>query len=416
MTTLDLQLLDWQTEVMKSDARFKVVAAGRRTGKSHLAAISLILAALDERQGKVFYVAPTQGQARDVIWHTIFDIAGDIVERSHINNLEITLAGGNTIYLKGADRPDSLRGVSLKHLVLDEYAFMKPDVFESILRPALADRKGSLIAIGTPEGRNHFYDMFTGAQSWNDWENFHFTSFDNPLVDPSEIEHARQTLPAWAFRQEFMASFDARTGGMFDVDQFIYYDESVKAIGDYYISIDLAGFKQQGQRKAKKRDDSAIAVTKVTAEGLWYVEDIVWGQWSLDETCKQIFAAVEKYRPIKVGIEKGIAQQAVMSPLSDLMRRKGRVFRIEAMTHGNNKKEDRICWALEGRFANGLIQLKKGRWNERFVDEAANFPSTLVHDDLLDALSYCDQLAQIAYLDGIELADEWEPLDDAVGF
>ena len=415
MATLDLALLDWQTDVMRSDARFKCVAAGRRTGKSYLAAISLILAALDDKPGKVFYVAPTQGQARDVLWHTIFDIANDIIERSHINNLEITLAGGNTIYLKGADRPDSLRGVSLKHLVLDEYAFMKPDVFESILRPALADRKGTMIAIGTPEGRNHFYDMFTGANSWDDWENFHFTSFDNPLVDKTEIEHARQTLPAWAFAQEFMASFDARTGGIFDADSFIYHEEE-KEIGDHYISIDLAGFKTQGQRKAKKRDNSAIAVTKVTPDGKWWVQDIIYGQWSLDETCQKIFAAVEKYRPIKVGVERGIAQQAVMSPLGDLMRRKGRMFHIELLTHGNQKKDDRISWALEGRFANGMISLRKAAWNERLVDEAANFPSTLVHDDLLDALSYCDQMAQIAYLDGIELADEWEALDVAVGY
>jgi predicted phage terminase large subunit-like protein len=391
------------------------VAAGRRTGKSYLAAISLILAALDDKPGKVFYVAPTQGQARDVLWHTIFDIANDIIERSHINNLEITLAGGNTIYLKGADRPDSLRGVSLKHLVLDEYAFMKPDVFESILRPALADQKGTMIAIGTPEGRNHFYDMFTGSNSWEGWENFHYTSFDNPLVDKSEIEHARQTLPAWAFAQEFMASFDARTGGIFDADSFLYHEEC-KEIGDHYISIDLAGFKQQGQRKAKKRDNSAIAVTKVTPDGKWWVQDMIYGQWSLDETCQNIFAAVEKYRPIKVGVERGIAQQAVMSPLGDLMRRKGRMFHIELLTHGNQKKEDRIAWALEGRFANGMISLKKAAWNDRLVDEAANFPSTLVHDDLIDALSYADQMAQIAYLDGIELADEWEALDVAVGY
>jgi predicted phage terminase large subunit-like protein len=400
---------------MRSEARFKCVAAGRRTGKSYLAAISLILAALDDKPGKVFYVAPTQGQARDVLWHTIFDIANDIIERSHINNLEITLAGGNTIYLKGADRPDSLRGVSLKHLVLDEYAFMKPDVFESILRPALADQKGTMIAIGTPEGRNHFYDMFTGSNSWEGWENFHYTSFDNPLVDKSEIEHARQTLPAWAFAQEFMASFDARTGGIFDADSFLYHEEC-KEIGDHYISIDLAGFKQQGQRKAKKRDNSAIAVTKVTPDGKWWVQDMIYGQWSLDETCQNIFAAVEKYRPIKVGVERGIAQQAVMSPLGDLMRRKGRMFHIELLTHGNQKKEDRIAWALEGRFANGMISLKKAAWNDRLVDEAANFPSTLVHDDLIDALSYADQMAQIAYLDGIELADEWEALDVAVGY
>ena len=415
MTALNLQLLPWQQEVMESSARFKVIAAGRRTGKSHLAAVSLILSALNGEKGKTFYVAPTQGQARDVIWNTIFDIAGDIIERSHVNNMEITLAGGNTIYLKGADRPDTLRGVSLKHLVLDEYAFMKPDVFDSILRPALADCKGTAIFIGTPEGRNHFFDVYQGAESWDDWESFHFTSFDNPIVDRKEIEHARQTLPAWAFQQEFMASFDARTGGMFDTDNFIYYTEC-KEVGDYYISIDLAGFKSQGQRKAKKRDNSAIAITKVTPSGTWYVEDIIYGQWSLDETCNHIFAAVEKYRPIKVGIEKGIAQQAVMSPLGDMMRRKGRVFRIEPLSHGNQKKEDRIAWSLEGRFANGLIQLKKAEWNARFVDEAANFPSSLVHDDLIDALSYCDQIAQIAYLDGIELADEWEPLEDAVGF
>ena len=415
MADLNLELLGWQSEVMEDPSRFKVIAAGRRTGKTHLAAISLILKALDGKDGKVFYVAPTQGQARDTMWHTIFDIANDIIERSHINNLEITLSGGNTIYLKGADRPDSLRGVSLKHLVLDEYAFMKPDVFESILRPALADRKGSLIAIGTPEGRNHFYDMFQGAATWNDWSQFHFTSFDNPLVDKAEIEHARATLPAWAFQQEFMASFDARTGGIFDVDNFLFHDEPARE-GDFYISIDLAGFKHQGQRKAKKRDNSAIAVTRVAPSGKWYVEDIIYGQWSLDETCQKIFDAVEKYRPMKVGMERGIAQQAVMSPLGDLMRRRGRVFHIELLTHGNQKKEDRIAWALEGRFANGMISLRRGAWNETFIDEAANFPSTLVHDDLIDALSYCDQIAQLAYLDGVEVADDWEPLDAVAAF
>ena len=415
MPSLDLSLLPWQQTVMESDARFKVVAAGRRTGKSYLAAISLILRALDGKEGKVFYVAPTQGQARDIMWHTIFDIAGEIIERSHVNNLEITLAGGNTIFLKGADRPDTLRGVSLKYLVLDEYAFCKPDVFDNILRPALADRQGDLLAIGTPEGRNHFYDMYQGAGEWDGWEAFHYTSFDNPLVPKSEIEHARQTLPSYAFHQEFMASFDARTGSLFDPDNFIYHEKTDEA-GDHYISIDLAGFKQQGQRKAKKRDNSAIAVTKVSPSGRWYVEDIIYGQWSLDETCQKIFDAVEKYKPIKIGMERGIAQQAVMSPMSDLMRRRGRLFRVELLTHGNQKKEDRIAWALAGRFENGMISLKKGDWNERFADEASNFPSTLVHDDLIDALAYCDQIAQIAYLDGIELDDEWEPLDDAVGF
>ena len=415
MADLSLQLLPWQETVMQDTSRFKVVAAGRRTGKSYLAAISLLLSCLDQRPGKTFYVAPTQGQARDVMWGTLFDLAGDIIERSHVNNLEITLTGGHTIYLKGADRPDTLRGVSLKHLVMDELAFMKPDVFDSILRPALADRKGSAIFIGTPEGRNHFYDLYMGSREWEDWNSFHFTSFDNPLVDPKEIEHARQTLPSYSFQQEFMASFDARTSGVFDPDKFLFY-ETEKEDGDYYISVDLAGFKNAGQRKARKRDNSAIAVTKVTGQGRWYVEDIIFGQWSLDETVQKIFQAVEKYRPRRVGIEKGIAQQAVMSPLQDEMRRKSRLFVIDLLSHGNQKKTDRIAWALAGRFENGLIQLKKADWNERFIDEAANFPSALVHDDLLDALSYADQIAQVAYLEGVELEEDWEAYDAVAGY
>jgi phage terminase large subunit-like protein len=105
-----------------------------------------------------------------------------------------------------------------------------------------------------------------------------------------------------------------------------------------------------------------------------------------------------------------------MSPLQDEMRRKSRLFVVDLLTHGNQKKTDRIAWALAGRFENGLIHLKKGDWNERFIDEAANFPSALVHDDLLDALAYADQIAQVAYLDGIELEEDWEAYDAVAGY
>ena len=416
MGDINIQWLPWQQEVVEDPSRFKVIAAGRRTGKSYLAACSLILAALDGRKGKVFYVAPTQGQARDVLWDVLWEIAGEIIEHQNINNLALTLAGGNKIYLKGSDRPDTLRGVSLKHLVLDEYAFMKPDVWENILRPALSDQKGTMIAIGTPEGRNHFYEMYLGADEFDDWNAFHYTSFDNPLVDKAEIEHARATLPNYAFQQEFMASFDAKTQGHFKVEDFDYYDKRPHGNYDVYIGIDLAGFKQTGQRKTKKRDDSAIAVVYVSGQGHWYVEDIIHGQWSLDDTCNHIFAAVEKHRPTITGIEKGIAQQAVFSPLQDLMRRTSRIFRLEPLSHGNQKKADRVLWALAGRFENNMIHLKKADWNRTFEDEAGNFPSALVHDDLIDALSYVDQLAQVPYFTNIDAADDFEMLDAVAGY
>ena len=412
-------MLPWQLEVMNEKERFKVVAAGRRTGKSHLAAVSLILSALDSGKGKVFYVAPTQGMAKDIMWDKLYEIAGDIIQTHNKNDLTLTLSNGQTIYLKGADRPDTLRGVSLKHLVLDEFAFMKADVFDAILRPALSDMKGTCIFIGTPEGRNHFYDKYVEAEIGGDpqWAAWHYTSYDNPLLDKAEVDHAKKTLPSWAFQQEYMASFDANGSEHFAVDDFQFYEElSTTTPGDYFLAIDLAGFEEKRGSKTAKRDNSAIACVFVSDDGRWQVEDIRYGRWTLAQTAEKIFAAVDKYKPMGVGIEKGIAQQAVMGPLQDLMRQTSRVFRIQLLSHGNQKKTDRILWSLAGRFENGMVSLKKGDWNIQFVDEASNFPSQLVHDDLLDALSYVDQMVTLPYQSSYDVEGEWEPVDAISGY
>lgn len=417
MANLDLSLTPWQEEVWSDSSRFKVVAAGRRTGKSYLSAVALIANALNGKKGKVFYVAPTQGMAKDIMWDALFELAGEIIVGSNINNLTIELAGGNKIYLKGADRPDTLRGVSLKYLVLDEYAFMKKDVWEAILRPALSDQKGHALFIGTPEGRNHFYELYCGAAAeWDDWRAWTFSSTSNPYLDPAEVEHARQTLPGWAFRQEYEASFDAQGSEFFDVEDFSYFDEDPVGGLDHYIAVDLAGFEADRGNKTKRRDNSALAIVGVDDSGVWWVKKIEYGRWTLDETAERIFRAVEKYRPISVGIEKGLAQQAVMGPLSDIMRRTHRMFRIDLLSHGNQKKQDRILWALQGRFEHGQIQLKRDKeWNATFVDEASAFPSQLVHDDLLDALAYIDQMAIVPYASMYE-EDNWEPEDDIAGY
>ncbi len=372
---------------------------------------------MNGKKGAVMYVGPTQALARDLMWDLLKDLAGDIIESSNINNLEIVLAGGNKISLKGSDRPDTLRGYSLKHLVCDEYAFFKDGVFDTILRPALSDRKGTAMFISTPEGRNGFYDAFmkgeTGEKGWGSW---HLTSYDNPFLDPEEIDDAKASLPGWAFRQEYMASFDAKGSEFFDPEAFAYYEDRPTTAGDYYIAVDLAGFESDRGNKTKRRDNSAMAVVYVTDDGTWCVDDIQYGRWSLDETAENIFKAVEKYKPIAVGIEKGIAQQAVMSPLNDLMRRTHRVFRIDLLSHGNQKKQDRILWALQGRFEHGKIKLKKGDWNLAFVDEASAFPSQLVHDDLLDALAYIDQMAILAYDWGGDTVDDYTPVDMIAGY
>ena len=417
MTDLNIQLLPWQQDVWNDKTRFKIVAAGRRTGKSRLAAWMLIVNALESERGHVFYVAPTQGQARDIMWQTLLELGTPVITSSHINNLQIKLINGATISLKGSDRPETMRGVSLKFLVLDEYADMKPEVFEQILRPALADQKGSSLFIGTPMGRNHFYELYKYAELDDDptYKSWHFTSYDNPLLDPEEIDVAKKSMSSYAFRQEFMASFEARGSEMFK-EEWVQFTESPEE-GDYYISIDLAGFEEVNKKRTKntKLDETAIAVVKVCQSGQWHVENIIHGRWELAETARKIFEVVRDYRPIATGIEKGIARQAVVSPLTDLMKRYGMFFRIDELTHGNRKKTDRVMWALQGRFENGFITLNKGNWNSRFLDQLFQFPDPLTHDDLVDALAYTDQLAKVAYSYDFEV-DDHEVLDAVTGY
>jgi predicted phage terminase large subunit-like protein len=309
-----------------------------------------------------------------------------------------------------------MRGVSLNFLVLDEYADIKADVWEEILRPACADKEAPVLFIGTPKGRNHFYDLYKYAELSGDseWKAWHFTSYDNPFLKKEEINAAKRSMSSYAFRQEFMASFESKGSEMFKEDWVQFGEEPED--GEYYIAIDLAGFEEVGKKKSKnsRLDETAIAVVKVSHNG-WFVKDIIHGRWDLGQTATKIFNVVRDYRPVSVGIERGIAKQAVMSPLMDLMKQYSRFFRVEELTHGNKKKTDRIMWALQGRFENGVITLNKGSWNERFLDQLFQFPDPLTHDDLIDALAYIDQLAKVAYSYDFEI-DDFEPLDAYSGY
>ena len=379
----------------------------------------LIVNALAAPKCSVFYVAPTQGQARDIMWSLLLELGHPVIQGTHTNNLQITLINGSVISLKGADRPETMRGVSLQYLVMDEYADMRSYVWEEILRPALADRKGGALFIGTPMGRNHFHDLYVYAKLSDDltYTAYHFTSYDNPTLDPAEIDAAKKSMSSFAFRQEFLASFEAKGSEMFKEDWVKFGPEPEE--GDYYIAIDPAGFIDASKQRSKnsRLDDTAIAIVKVHQNG-WWVKEIIYGRWTLDETANRIFDIVEEIQPLMVGIEKGIAKQAIMSPLMEQMRRRQRFFRVEELTHGNKNKTDRVMWALQGRFEHGSVTLNEGEWNARFLDQLFQFPDPLTHDDLIDALAYIDQMAiaPFAVSDMGWDEEEYEPLDAASGY
>jgi hypothetical protein len=414
MANLDFKMLKWQQTVHIDKTRFKVVVAGRRCGKSRAAAMELIIEGLKCPTGSgVMYVAPTQGQARVIIWNVLMELGREVIASAHVNNSEITLVNGAVIYVRGADRPDTLRGVSLSFVVLDEFADMKPTAWEQVIRAALSDKRGGAMFIGTPKGRNHFYDLYKLGLDGDDpeWKSWHFTTADNELIHPDEIQAAKKTLSSFSFKQEYMASFDNAGSDIFK-EQWLKYGVEPKD-GSYYIAIDLAGFEAvaiQAANSKNRLDKTAISIVKVTDDGKWFVKKIDAGRWDIRETAVRILMHIREYRPISIGIEKGSLMNAVLPYLSDLMRKNNVFAHIEPLTHGNRKKEERIIWSLQGRMEHGRVILNQEEDWDEFKDQLLMFPSKGVHDDLPDSLSYIDQMVATSYR-GSDDDYEYEPLD-----
>ncbi len=293
------------------------------------------------------------------------------------------------------------------------FSDIKPEAWEQVIRASLSDKKGRAMFIGTPRGRNWFYDMFRLGQEAEDkdWKSWHFTTQDNPLIDPTEIESAKKTLSTFAFKQEYMASFDNAGSDVFKEEWLKYGVEP--DYGSYYIAVDLAGFEEVAKQAAnskKRLDQTAISVVKVTDDGKWFVKEIAYGRWDIRETAATILLKMREYRPLSVGIERGSLKNAVLPYLSDLMRKNNVYSHIVDLTHGNRKKTDRIIWSLQGRFEHGRIVLNSEEDWDEFKDQLLMFPAQGVHDDLPDSLSYIDQLAVTSYFQD-DQEDEWEPLD-----
>lgn len=413
------QLLPWQIECWQDPSRFKVIAAGRRCGKSNLAIKLLLAKALEAPEGAdVLYVAPTLGQARQIAWDALIEQGGTLIKSAHVNNMDIVLTTGRKIRVRSGENKDALRGLKLYFAVVDEAAFVPEEVFTKIIRPALADLKGEAVIISTPEGRNHFYDWFKlGQEGTNpEWKSWHLTTADNPTIPPEEIEEARKTLSSYVFKQEFEANFN-------NAGQEIFKEEWLKKgkepqYGSYIIAIDLAGFEEVGKNPGavkSRLDESAIAIVKVTDDGDWWVKEIVHGRWDIKETAAKIIVAIKEHQPIAVGIERGALKNAVLPFLNDLMRKTNTYAHISDLTHGNKRKQDRIAWALQGRLEHGRISFNEDEdWREAW-DQISMFPTAGLHDDLVDALSYVDQMAISNYNHDYD-QDDFEVLDNIIGY
>jgi hypothetical protein len=222
-----MRLTKPQDAIFFSDSRFRAVVAGRRFGKTFLSTHELLRDALSGKNRNCWYVAPTYKAAKEIAWEMLNSALPDgYVSKRNETALSLTLKNGSTISLKGAEKPDNLRGRALDFVVMDEFADMRPEAWYEVIRPSLSDRLGSALFIGTPKGRNHFYDIWTrGADGEEGWQAFQYTTIEGGNVDKAEVEAARNDLDERTFDQEYQAKFVNYSG-------IIYYafsrEESVR--------------------------------------------------------------------------------------------------------------------------------------------------------------------------------------------
>ena len=213
-TTIDAQPHPGQLEVHNSDARFKVLSAGRRWGKTRLGVNECLDAA--SKGGRAWWVSPSY-KTSEVGWRPLRQIARKIPNAEvRLVDRMVTLPGGGFVAVRSADNPDSLRGEGLDFVVMDECAFMQKEAWTEAIRPALSDRQGKALFISTPKGRNWFWENYqrgiNGEEGWQSWT---FPTSSNPYIEASEIEAAKRDLPELIFRQEYLAEFVDDSGGVF---------------------------------------------------------------------------------------------------------------------------------------------------------------------------------------------------------
>lgn len=209
---MEIKLSRWQTVVLDDPHRFKVINVGRRAGKTLLAIIKILQFSENNPKQTIWYVAPTYKQAKQIAFEMIKEIApkGFFLK---INETELSFVtrSGVRIFLKGADNPDSLRGVKIDLLILDEVAFWdKWELAWKVLSPTLVDTRADCWFISTPNGFNHFKHL--ADKQNDDYKYFHFTSYDNPYISKEELDQQRQQMDSDSFAQEYLGEFRKMSG------------------------------------------------------------------------------------------------------------------------------------------------------------------------------------------------------------
>jgi predicted phage terminase large subunit-like protein len=347
--------------------------------------------------GNVWWVAPTYGVAAK-IWRDLKLACGRAWRDKSEVERRIVLPSGGAITVKSADRPDSLRGDGLDGLVIDEAAFVTPEVWRDVLRPALSDRQGWAVFISSPNGRNWFYDLFQlagrdGATWWR-WQR---PTGDNPIIRPEELEAAREEVGLRSYSQEYLAQFVDQAGAEFAGEYFgegAWFREwpAADQVRWRVIAVDPS------KGKTDKSDYSAIVRLALAWDGTLYVAGDLERRDARKIVDDTIRAAAE-FRPDAVGFEANQFQEVLVDLVVERTKAAGLMLPVHGIT-STEAKRTRIRATLTPYLARGEIRFLSGdRGTKLLVEQLQAFP-VADYDDGPDALEMAVTLARHLFFDG----------------
>lgn len=386
-----------QQDIHESDARFRMVRAGRRFGKTKLGVRECVEVALNG--GLAWWVAPSYRLAGPG-WRDLRKLGAQVpgaqVSRgSHM----VAFPGGGEVWVRTAANPDELRGDGLDFAVLDEAAYMDPAAWREAIRPALADKRGRALFISTPAGMvNWMAEMWQAHIDDPEWQLFHRSSFDNPFLDPAELDAMRVELGDALYRQEVMAEFVELSGTVFRAGWFRYYrpltvvsddsertmyrlaDDTVVDAADCsrFITVDPALSTKDSA------DYTAMVCWAITPGGRWLVEDVVRERMEAPDVVARAEGLLGKWGAAWVGFESA----AYQASLIQFARRAG----LPARALKADRDKLARALPLAARLEAGDVEFRaEAPWLDALERELLLFtgdPKAHTHDDQVDALAY----------------------------
>jgi len=355
------------------------LCCGRRWGKTTYAVEKIKGKAL-KKPRRIAYIAPTFQQARDIAWQMLVKELSPITKKVNESRLELevhTMSGGTSlIVLRGWEAIETLRGQFFDFIVIDEVASMRNfNVYwHEVVRPTLTDTKGEVLFISTPKGFNHFYDLFNTKDE--DYQSFHFTSYDNPFIPKEEIDKASKEIPEDRFAQEYLADF-RKTEGLvykeFDRTRHTFSEGGPTTITDTILGIDF-GYT----------NPSAIIPVKIDSDNnYWILEEF----YKTSQTTEQIAEQAKLYKSTKVYADPAEPDRI------EILRRSG--LNVREVSKDIVAGVDRVRELFkQGRIhisndcKNLIHELETYRYPEKKPDKNEEEKPVKENDHALDALRY----------------------------